>query len=84
MLVENIQKLTSVPDKKVVEVVIGVWVLGLESEHRGVGGSVELDHGLHGQGPVDEVGRLVVDVLHLDDHTLVVRICNNKEIEERP
>ena len=82
--VKNIQKLTSVPDKKVVEVVIGVWVLGLESEHRGVGGSVELDHGLHGQGPVDEVGRLVVDVLHLDDHTLVVRICNNKEIEERP
>ena len=30
---------------------------------------------LHGQGPVDEVGGLVVDVLHLDDHPLVVRIC---------
>ena len=56
------------------KVVISVGILGLESEDRGVGGSVELDHGLHGQGPVDEVGRLVIDVLHLDDHSLVVRI----------
>ena len=29
---------------------------------------------LHWKGPVDEVGWLVVDVLHLDDHPLVVRI----------
>ena len=57
------------------EVVVSVRVLSLEGEHGGVWGSVELDHGLHGQGPVDEVGRLVVDVLHLDDHPLVVSVC---------
>ena len=30
---------------------------------------------LHRERPVDEVGRLVVDVFHLDDHPLVVRVC---------
>ena len=30
---------------------------------------------LHWKGPVDEVRWLVVDVLHLDDHPLVVSIC---------
>ena len=30
---------------------------------------------LHWKGPVDEVRWLVVDVLHLDDHPLVVRVC---------
>ena len=29
---------------------------------------------LHWEGPVDEVRRLVVDVLHLDDDPLVVSI----------
>ena len=38
--------LTSVPDEKVVEVVVGVRVLGLQGEHRGVGGSVQLHHRL--------------------------------------
>ena len=56
----------------------------LQGEDARVGGRVQLDDCLHGKRAVDEVGRLVVDVLHLDDHTLVVRICNNKEIEERP
>ena len=69
-------KLTSVPDEEVVEVVICVRVLGLEGEHWGVGRRVELDHGLHRQGPVDEVRRLVIDVLHLDDHPLVVSVYN--------
>ena len=68
--------LTSVPDEEVVEVVICVWVLGLEGEHWCVGRRVELDHGLHRQGPVDEVRGLVIDVLHLDDHSLVVSVCN--------
>ena len=30
---------------------------------------------LHWEGPVDEVRWLVVDVLHLDDHPLVVCVC---------
>ena len=30
---------------------------------------------LHWKGPVDEVRWLVVDVLHLDDHPLVVSVC---------
>ena len=66
--------LTSVPDQEVVEVVVGVGVLGLQGEYGGVGRSVQLHHGLHGQRSVDEVRRLVVDVFHFDDHTLVVRI----------
>ena len=33
---------------------------------------------LHWEGPVDEVGWLVVDVLHLDDHPLVVRVCGGQ------
>ena len=56
------------------EVVIGVGVLCLQGEHGGGRGCVEVDHGLHGEGPVDEVGRLVVHVLHPDDHALVVRV----------
>ena len=68
--------LTSVPDEEVVEVVVGVRVLGLQREHRRVGRRVQLDHGLHRQRPVDEVRRLVVDVLDLDDDALVVRVCN--------
>ena len=40
------RQLTSIPDKEVVKVVINVWILGLESEDRSVGWSVELDHSL--------------------------------------
>ena len=60
------------------KVVISVGILGLESEDRGVGRSVELDHGLHGQRSVDEVGRLIIDILHLDDHPLIVSVYNKK------
>ena len=56
------------------EVMVGVRVLGLQGEHGRVGGSVQLHHGLHGQRPVDEVRRLVVDVLHFDDDSLVVGV----------
>ena len=56
------------------EVMVGVRVLGLQGEHGGVGGSVELHHGLHGQRSVDEIRRLVVDVFHFDDDALVVSI----------
>ena len=60
------------------EVVVGVGVLGLQGEDPGVGRGVELDHGLHGERPVDEVRRLVVHVLDPDDHTLVVGVCARK------
>ena len=66
--------LTSISDEKVVKVVIGVRVLGLEGEDPGVGRRVQLDDGLHRQRPVDEVGRLVVHVLHLHDDALVVGV----------
>jgi hypothetical protein len=39
-----------------------------------VGRGVQLDDGLHGQGAVDEIGRLVVDVPHVDDHALIVGV----------
>ena len=54
---------------------VRVGVLGLQGEDPGVGRGVELDHRLHGQRAVDEVGRLVVDVLDADDDSLVVRVC---------
>ena len=57
------------------DVVVGVWVTGLQREDGGVGRRVELHHRLHGQRPVDEVWRLVVHVLHVDDHSLVVCVC---------
>ena len=66
--------LTSVPDQEVVEVVVGVRVLGLQGEHGRVGRGVQLHHGLHGQRSVDEIRRLVVDVFHFDDDSLVVGI----------
>ena len=56
------------------QIVIRVGVLGLEGEHPRVGRRVELDHRLHGERPVDEVGRLVVHVLDADDDALVVSV----------
>lgn len=34
-----------------------------------------MDDSLHGEGTIDEVGRFVVDVLDVDDDSLVVGIC---------
>lgn len=65
---------TSVTDEEVVDIVVGVRVAGLQSEDGRVGRGVELDHSLHGQGPIDEVRRFVVDIFHLHDHALIVRI----------
>ncbi len=53
---------------------IGVWILGLQCENPGVGRRVQLDDRLHGQRPVDEVGRLVVHILDSDNHPLVVSV----------
>ena len=60
------------------QVVIRVGVLGLEREDPGVGWRVKLDDGLHGQRPVDEVGRLIIHVFHLHDDTLVVGVCKHR------
>ena len=68
---------SSVANEEVVDVVVSVGILGLEREHPCIWGSVELDHSLHRQRPVDEVGRLIVDVFDADDHSLVVRICED-------
>lgn len=64
----------SVSDDEVVDVVVGVGVSGLEGEHGRVGRRVQLHHRLHGQRPVDEVRRLIVHVLHVNDDALVVRV----------
>ena len=68
---------------------VSVGVFGLKGEDWGGRGCVEVDHSLHGQRPVDEVGRLVVDVLDSDDHPLVVGVrhsgfpfCDKQKIEE--
>lgn len=71
---------TSIADDEVVYVAVGVGVAGLQSEHVRVGRGVQLDHGLHRQRPVDEVRRLVVHVLYVDDDALVVRICGSSRV----
>lgn len=47
----------------------------MEGEDGRVGGRVQLDDRLHGQGAVYEVGWFVVDVADVDDDALIVRIC---------
>jgi len=62
-----------------VNVVIRIGIASLEREDGRVGWSVELDDSLHGQWPVDEIRRFIVDIFHLNDHTLVVGICIIKQ-----
>jgi hypothetical protein len=57
-----------------VDVVIRIGIASLEREDGRVWRSVELDDSLHGQWPVDEIRRLIIDIFHLNDHTLVVGI----------
>ena len=71
-------QITSISDEEIVNVVVSVRIPGLQREDGRVGRCVQLDDGLHRQRPVNEIGRLVIDVLHLDDHTLVVRIYPKK------
>lgn len=54
--------------------VVGVRIARLESENRSVWRRVQLHHGLHRKGPIDEVRRLVVDVFHVYYHSLIVGI----------
>ena len=56
------------------DIVIGVRIASLQSEDGRVGWRIELHDGLHWQWSVDEVRRLVVDILHLHNDTLIVRI----------
>jgi hypothetical protein len=72
-------QITSISDEEIVNVVVSVRIPGLQREDGRVGRCVQLDDGLHRQRPVNEIGRLVIDVLHLDDHTLVVRIYQGKK-----
>ena len=57
------------------DVAVGVGVARLQREDMRVGRGVELDDRLHGQRPVDEVRRLVVHVLYVDDDSLIVSVC---------
>ena len=66
--------LTSISDEEVVDVVVRVGIASLEGEDGRVWRCIELDDGLHGQWPVDEVRRLVIDILHLNNHALIVRV----------
>lgn len=72
--------LTAITDDEVVNIVVGVGITRLQREHRRVGRRVQLHHRLHRQRPVDEVGRLVVHVLHVYDHPLVVRVCKRTQV----
>lgn len=56
------------------KVVISIWILGLKSEDPSIGRSVEFDHSLHGQGSVDKVRGLVINILDPDDDSLVVSV----------
>ena len=65
---------TSVANEKVVNVVVRVWITSLERKDGRVGWCIELDNGLHGQWPVDEIRWFVVNIFHLNDYALVVGI----------
>jgi hypothetical protein len=65
---------SSVANNEVVDVVIGVWIASLQCENWCVWRSVQLDHGLHGQGSVDEVGWLIVHIFHMDYDPLIVSV----------
>lgn len=58
------------------DVVIGVGIPGLEGEHVSVRRCVQLDDRLHRQRPINEIRWFVVHVLHVDDDTLIVGVCN--------
>lgn len=56
------------------DVMVRVGIASLQGEDGRVWRCIELDDGLHGQWPVDEVRRLVIDILHLNNHALIVRV----------
>lgn len=56
------------------DVVVCVGVSGLQRENGCVRGSIQLNDSLHWQWPIDEIRRLVVHILHMNDHALIVRI----------
>lgn len=58
------------------DIVVGVGIPGLEGEHVSVRRCVQLNDSLHRQGPVNEIRRLVVHILHIDDDALIVGIYN--------
>jgi hypothetical protein len=66
--------LTSIPDKEVMEVMIGIWIFGLKCKHSSVRRCVKLDNCLHGQRTIDEVRWLIVHIFHLDNYALVVSV----------
>lgn len=65
---------TSIADEKIVDVVVRVGVTSLQREDGRVLRCIKLDDGLHGQRPVNEVRRLIIDILHLHNHALIVRV----------
>ena len=65
------------------DVVVCVGIASLEREDGRVWRCIELDNGLHGQWPVDEVRRLVIDILHLNNHALIVRVWQNRNKNRR-
>lgn len=64
----------SIPYDEIMDFVIGVRVPSLQRENRRIGRSVELNNGLHRQRPIDKVRRFIVDILDVDNYTLVVSI----------
>jgi len=58
------------------DVVVGVGIPGLKGEHVSVRWCVQLDDRLHWQRPINEIRRLVVHILHVDDDALIVGIYN--------
>ncbi len=70
----TIYLLTSISDKEIMKIVIGVRILGLKREHPSVRGCVELDNGLHRQRTVDEIRWFIVHILHLDNDSLIVGV----------
>ncbi len=59
------------------DIMIRIGISSLKRENGRVGRSIELNDSLHGQRAIDEIWWFIVDIFHLNDDSLIVRIYIN-------
>lgn len=71
---------TSISYDEVVNIAVGVRIPCLKGKHVSIRRCIQLYDRLHWQRPIYEVRWLVINVLHVDNDTLIVRVCNRPSI----
>lgn len=61
-------------------IAVGVRISSLKGKHVSIRRCIQLYDRFHWQRPIYEVRWLVVNVLHVDNDTLIVRVCNRRSI----